>query len=185
MGHFLSHARTGENAMSKIPRLACTLMCALSLGIAQADEASDKKITAEVQHVLSTNAETDENKIEVQTRDGVVQLSGFVNSGRLKAAATTNARSVNGVKEVKNNLIVREGERTLAQGGEDSIIAAKVQKVLASGAKQSDDVDVQVRGGVVQLSGFVASDQTRTELERAARNIAGVAEVRNDIRVSK
>jgi osmotically-inducible protein OsmY len=43
-------------------------------------------------------------EINVETYKGVVQLSGFVSSAENIATATTVARSVNGVKSVKNDL---------------------------------------------------------------------------------
>jgi hyperosmotically inducible protein len=145
---------------------------------------TDAEITSQVNRILASDNETKANKINVQTRNGIVQLSGFIDSGRMSSAATTAARSVNGVKEVRNDLVVREGERNLAQGGEDSIIAAKVKKSLDGRSQKSDDVDVHVRSGVVQLAGFVASQDRKTEAERIARGVAGVTDVRNDIYVA-
>ena len=46
-------------------------------------------------------------QIDVTTFKGTVQLSGFVNSASVKARAGTVAASVQGVKEVRNNLIVK------------------------------------------------------------------------------
>ena len=46
-------------------------------------------------------------QIDVTTFKGVVQLSGFVNSASSKSRAGTVATSVQGVKEVRNNLIVK------------------------------------------------------------------------------
>ena len=46
-------------------------------------------------------------QIDVTTYKGVVQLSGFVNSASIKARAGAVAASVQGVKEVRNNLIVK------------------------------------------------------------------------------
>ena len=43
-------------------------------------------------------------QINVETYRGVVQLSGFVDSSAEKSAATTVARSVSGVQEVRNDL---------------------------------------------------------------------------------
>ena len=157
-----------------------------SLGALAADRstATDEQITAEVNRLLTTDNETKGNKINVQTRDGVVQLSGFIESGRMKAAATAAARSVHGVKDVRDDLIVREGERTLAQGGEDSIIQAKVKSTLEARSHGADEVDVNVRGGIVQLTGFVATQDRKTQVERMARSVEGVTEVRNDIQVA-
>ncbi len=46
-------------------------------------------------------------QIGVETMQNVVQLSGFVDSPQIKARAGDIARGIPGVKEVKNNLVVR------------------------------------------------------------------------------
>jgi osmotically-inducible protein OsmY len=46
-------------------------------------------------------------KIEVEAKDGVVQLSGFINNEVNKELAGQVARNVDGVKEVVNNIIVK------------------------------------------------------------------------------
>jgi hyperosmotically inducible protein len=46
--------------------------------------------------------------VKVQTFKGVVQLSGFVNSRDQKNRAGDLARKVEGVKEVENNITVKE-----------------------------------------------------------------------------
>ena len=47
-------------------------------------------------------------KIDVTTFKGEVQLSGFVDNATAKARATQVAQSVEGVKMVHNNLIVKQ-----------------------------------------------------------------------------
>ncbi len=46
-------------------------------------------------------------QIDVETYKGVVQLSGFVDTAATKARAGAVAAAVEGVKQVKNNLIVK------------------------------------------------------------------------------
>lgn len=46
-------------------------------------------------------------EIGVETMQNVVQLSGFVDKQGVKDRAGAIARNTSGVKEVKNNLIVR------------------------------------------------------------------------------
>ena len=46
-------------------------------------------------------------EINVETFKGVVQLSGFVNSREDIDAATKVARSVGGVTQVKNNMVLK------------------------------------------------------------------------------
>jgi osmotically-inducible protein OsmY len=46
-------------------------------------------------------------QISVETYNGVVQLSGFVDSAQAARRAVELARSVKGVKSVKNSLVVK------------------------------------------------------------------------------
>ncbi len=46
--------------------------------------------------------------INVETKDGVVKLTGAVKTGGLKGVATTVTKSVKGVKKVDNQLAVQK-----------------------------------------------------------------------------
>jgi hyperosmotically inducible protein len=67
----------------------------------------DSVITAKVKAALIENSETKAHQINVETSAGVVQLSGFVDDASSKAAATSDAKTVSGVKDVKNELSVK------------------------------------------------------------------------------
>jgi|SRR5688572_252164 len=67
----------------------------------------DSVLTAKVKTALIASSETKAHQINVETKDGVVQLSGFVDTNAAKSAATTVAKSVTGVKDVKNELSVK------------------------------------------------------------------------------
>jgi osmotically-inducible protein OsmY len=87
---------------------------------------------------------------------------------------------------VRNELIVRQGgQRTAGRATDDAVIAAKVKSELAteSSLATAANVNVEVRSGVVQLSGFVPSIQQKQEAEQIARQVAGVTDVRNSIAV--
>ncbi len=67
----------------------------------------DSVITTKVKALLAGDDFFKSFEISVETFKGVVQLSGFVNSQQAVDKAGQIARSVNGVKSVKNNLIVK------------------------------------------------------------------------------
>ena len=67
----------------------------------------DSVITTKVKALLAGDDSLKSFQISVETFKGVVQLSGFVNSQQAADKAGQLARSVNGVKSVKNNLIVK------------------------------------------------------------------------------
>jgi hyperosmotically inducible periplasmic protein len=68
----------------------------------------DKGDSSRVRERLSEDTQYKYEDVKVQTFKGVVQLSGFVNSRDQKNRAGELARKVEGVKEVENNITVKE-----------------------------------------------------------------------------
>jgi osmotically-inducible protein OsmY len=67
----------------------------------------DSVITAKVKAALVGDPTTKAHQINVETFQGTVQLSGFVDSSDARTRALEVARNVDGVKEVKDGLEVR------------------------------------------------------------------------------
>jgi osmotically-inducible protein OsmY len=67
----------------------------------------DSVITTKVKSLLAADDFLKSFQIGVETFKGVVQLSGFVNTQKAVDKAIEITRSVNGVKSVKNDLIVK------------------------------------------------------------------------------
>jgi osmotically-inducible protein OsmY len=67
----------------------------------------DSVITAKIKSKLATDNFLKSFQIGVESRKGIVQLSGFVNSQAAVDKAGQIARGVEGVKSVKNDLIVK------------------------------------------------------------------------------
>jgi hyperosmotically inducible periplasmic protein len=68
----------------------------------------DGVITTQVKAKLIADSRTDAYKINVDTQGGVVQLNGFVDNDEAKRTAGEVARSVSGVREVDNDLEIRQ-----------------------------------------------------------------------------
>ena len=67
----------------------------------------DSAITTKVKAAIFNESSLKVFQINVETFKGDVQLSGFVDSAKSVTKAGEVARSVAGVKSVKNNLIVK------------------------------------------------------------------------------
>ena len=67
----------------------------------------DTVITTKIKSALLGDDAVKSFDVSVETVKGVVQLSGFVNTSAQKSAAGKDASAVQGVKSVKNNLIVK------------------------------------------------------------------------------
>jgi hyperosmotically inducible periplasmic protein len=75
---------------------------------AAADFADDGAITTKVKSALAGDARTKASQINVETSDGQVQLSGFVDNSEAKSTAEELARSVEHVKSVNNQIDVKK-----------------------------------------------------------------------------
>lgn len=68
----------------------------------------DTTITTKVKAKLFDDPQTSGFAISVKTYHGMVQLSGFVNGDKEKSRAEELARTVPGVKTIKNDLIIKQ-----------------------------------------------------------------------------
>lgn len=68
----------------------------------------DKALNARVKNALAENPEYKFGDVNVTSFKGTVQLSGFVNTTDQKKMAATIAEKVQGVKNVENNITVKE-----------------------------------------------------------------------------
>lgn len=95
-------------AASVMALLAGLALCGIA-GCATGEPAAtrqtdDAAITAGVQAALLRDASLKASEIAVDTDQGVVRLSGFVGSADDVAAAAAAARTVKGVRSVRNEL---------------------------------------------------------------------------------
>jgi hyperosmotically inducible protein len=67
----------------------------------------DSTLTMNVKSALASDSRTNAFRINVETRDSVVLLAGFVNSATARSAAGEVARGINGVAQVDNQLAVK------------------------------------------------------------------------------
>jgi hyperosmotically inducible protein len=165
--------------------LFCVIPAAAA-GEPETQAVSDTALTAKVKSALAADTAVQAKDIEVETRDGIVQLSGFVESEDAISAAVMRARSVDGVDEVRNDLVVRNEDRPAQQPVSDTVIAARVRSKLGNVEMDDEsDVNVEVSAGVVQLSGFVTSVEEKTRAADAASAVPGVRDVENNIALTE
>jgi osmotically-inducible protein OsmY len=76
-------------------------------------------------------------------------------------------------------------DRSTGQVVDDAALTAKVKASIAEeDGVATTSVNVTTYRGTVQLSGFVESEQAKRRAENAARDVEGVREVHNDLRVA-
>ncbi|MEA2663002.1 MAG: hypothetical protein QOH08_2574 [Chloroflexota bacterium] len=144
-------------------------------------ERTDQDIQKAVLEELKWDPRVKPNEIGVSVRDGVVTLTGFVDSYLKKWAAEEAAHRIKGVRAVANDVEVRlpgTAERT------DADIASAVSRAIEWDTfVPVDKIDVTVTKGWVTLDGELEFQFQKEDAERAARRVTGVRGVTNLIRV--
>jgi hyperosmotically inducible protein len=145
----------------------------------------DSVLTSKVKVALIDDPVTKAGQINVETYRGVVQLGGFVDNTTQKEQATKVARSVTGVKEVRNDLRVStKPHATSGQDVDDSMLTTSVKaKLMEDSTTKAYQINVGTEKGVVQLTGFVDSTAMKSKAGELARSVDGVKEVRNDLEI--
>jgi hyperosmotically inducible protein len=81
----------------------------------------------------------------------------------------------------------RGSRRSTGEFTDDASLTARVKSAIATdaGAKTAAAVNVETYRGVVQLTGFVDSEDQATRAVSAAKKVQGVRSVKNDIRLKR
>ena len=138
---------------------------------------TDAQVQTDVLSELKYDARVLPNEIGVAVKDGVVTLTGWVDSYTKKWAAEDAAHRVRGVKAVANDIEVRLG---IADERTDADIAAAAVRALEWDASISiDNLDVTISKGWVTLKGSVEWQYQKNDAERVVRRLAGVKGVTN------
>lgn len=149
-------------------------------------EIDDTVVTAKVKSALMGDQEVKPFDIKVETRKGVVLLSGFVDSQFQMDHVIAVARAVEGVKGTESGMTLRDGKVSVGNKVDDSIVTTRVKSaLLADPAVKSADIAVVTSKGEVQLSGFVDS---QTQIDRAlvvTRGVEGTQSVANQLNIKK
>jgi osmotically-inducible protein OsmY len=142
---------------------------------------TDTQIQSDVLAEFKWDARVMPNEIGVAVKDGVVTLTGWVDSYTKKWAAEEAAHRVRGVKAVANDIEVK---LAISSERNDADIAAAAVRALEWDAFVSiDKLDVTVSKGWVTLKGEVEWQYQKQDAERVIRRLSGVKGVTNLITV--
>lgn len=142
---------------------------------------TDAQIQDDVLAELRFEPRVQPNEIGVSVKDGVVTLTGYVDSYLKKWSAEKAAHRVRGVKAVANDIEVKlpsSSERTDAD-----IAKAAIQALEWDAFIPIDKVRVTVDKGWITLDGEVDWQFQRLEADRVVRRLTGVNGVTNLIKV--
>jgi len=144
---------------------------------------SDEWLITKVKTTLLFHSSVRAGKTEVFARDGIVTLRGEASTQAQKELTTEYARDVDGVKEVRNEMIVKSAntqKRTIGNKIDDASITAQVKMTLLYHRSTSSvNTSVTTKRGVVTVSGKAANAAERDLVTKLVSDIHGVAHVTN------
>jgi hyperosmotically inducible protein len=144
----------------------------------------DATITAKVKLKLIEDPITKARKIDVDTVNGVVTLTGAVENEKEIKRAIEIARNVKGVKKVVNNLRVEK--RGIISYLSDKEITTKVKlKLIEDPDLKALSIDVDTVNGVVTLTGTVTSEYQKKKAVEHAKSVSGVIKVIDNLQIEK
>lgn len=142
---------------------------------------TDSQLQHDVIDELHWDPRVGSAEIGVAAKNGVVTLSGQVDSYARKAAAISAAERVAGVRAIAEDLKV---ELLLSFKRTNTDLAHTVASVLKWDVQVPDDsVKARVEDGWVWLEGTVDWQYQSAAAERAVRNLAGVRGVSNLLQI--
>jgi hyperosmotically inducible protein len=156
---------------------------------------TDTGITTNVKAKFLTDDVVKSSQIDVTTKNGVVTLTGNVDSEEAKKKALEIARATTGVKNVVDMISAREASgrgdapepaRGLGEAITDTGITMSVKSQLLDDPQVKGlRIDVDTRDGVVFLTGSVGSDVEKQKAIQLAKDTKGVRDVQSNLTLQK
>jgi hyperosmotically inducible periplasmic protein len=157
---------------------------------------SDSWITMKVHSLFIPEDALENSNIDVDTRTGVVSLSGTVATEAGKNRAVEIARMTDGVKSVTSTAL-RVAPETVGTAGRaaqegrragrtvnDGWIKSKIYaQFLTEDALNDSNIDVDIANGMVTLNGTVRTQAGSARAEALAKATEGVKGVKNNTKV--
>jgi hyperosmotically inducible periplasmic protein len=157
---------------------ACCLLLATPV-VLLADSATDRQIEDTANATYNFRTALD-HKVKVKADDGVVVLTGKVASEEQRRIAEDTVENIPGVARVDNRVKIAGESRE----GSDAWIATKIRSRLLVKANVSlTNTKVDVRDGVVILSGKADTAAQKELTEAYVKEIDGVKSVQNDLMI--
>src|SRR5688572_30307544 len=97
-------------------------------------EIDDSVVTARVKSALLADPDVRSADFQVETRKGLVQLSGFADNQAQIDRTMAVTRTVAGVKDIENNVTLKGAATTLGNKVDDGIVTTRVKAALLADA---------------------------------------------------
>jgi hyperosmotically inducible protein len=150
-------------------------------------EHSDAWIAMKIRGELLVKANVSATSTKVDVKNGVVTLSGTVQSLAQKDLTEAYAKDIDNVKTVRNELVVlppASGDSTIGEDMDDASITSQVKFALLSHRSTSAlSTKVITENAVVSITGIAGTSAEKDLVTKLAQDTRGVKSVVNDMTV--
>jgi hyperosmotically inducible periplasmic protein len=150
-------------------------------------EHSDAWIATKIRMDLLVHANVSATATHVDVHDGVVFLTGTVDNRAQKDLTEAYVKDIEGVRSVKNDLVVREGDQNDRTAGaivDDASITSQVKYALLTHRSTSAlKTKITTNGGNVLVRGDADSDAEKDLVTKLTNSVRGVRSVDNEMTV--
>lgn len=163
-------------------RLCATVAAAALLGAVPALASEiDQRIVSAAQNSYVFKNYLKEDSVKIDSKEGVVTLSGTVRDAGHKTLAQDTAENLPGVQRVDNQIQVQAKDNTETT---DAWLSTKVKGALLFHKNVSGvNTKVYVQDGIATLQGEVASESEKQLAEQYAKEVEGIKGVKNELTV--
>ncbi|MFW9877868.1 MAG: BON domain-containing protein [Candidatus Thorarchaeota archaeon] len=139
---------------------------------------SDQEVKDAMFCLLDANSEIDSNDVQVSINNGNVILEGTVDSFWKRDKIRKIASQISGVVSVSNKILIISEEKISDEEIENLIIRSMQNSVYIDAHK----VNVNVKDGIVTLSGTVSSMSEYDAIKNVVKFTKGVIDVENNLK---
>lgn len=173
---------------TSIKMIFLSILLIFSVNVFAANAANDSLITTKIMSKIAMDPSLSIFNVNVHTTEGIVVLSGKVDSDTDASSLIQIAQATDDVKDVNAvNLRVKASRHPFT----DTAITAKVkgiylrEKLFGDTDVPAMSVHVETNNEVVYLSGYVATKQQAVNAEKLAKLVNGVKKVESRIEVEQ
>ena len=145
-------------------------------------EVTDSWLTLQTKLALLADERVSSADIHVATQEGVIKLRGKVDSEAEQQAAGEIAGTIEGAREVNNQLtVVPQPQRKAVDRQDRQIVQDVKQELKSDGRLRRARIQVRADAGIVTLTGKAPSLEMSVRASETARRVPGVRAVRNEL----
>lgn len=139
---------------------------------------NDTEIAKAAVNTIKWDTSIPNNRVMVKVENGWVYLSGEVDWNYQKGAAKYAVQNLDGVRGVVNRIILKKSEPKPVE------IKKRINEAFKRSATiDSKNIEVEVNGATVTLTGTVSSIKEKEDAQRAAYFAPGIIRVKNKLTV--